>query len=393
MNGCVFRSQAYVFSSEDLYVLQPTLLEGELRFSGAKVAGNRGLFARYALCVGDEGIFYLSRDGIYLTAGAESISLTDEALYPLFPHEGQVGTLTNGFYPPDFTQPQYLRLSYGESEVYFDYKDTQGNLRTMVYDIKVKGWFPYNYTPTVLTHYIEEGSGINSVLLGGNDGILYLSGGALDGSTAISCEAQTNWFDNGDPRANKQWANGMLDYVGAPTIAVYADNATDLLNTLTPATNAARGQAVLDFKQEIHRNLQLQISASAPLTLYGYSMEFTGVSVSELTEQRNSYATEFLFGEFGIIEYLYLGFIATSDITLTVTVDDYSPDTYTITSGSGPLKSFIQLKAIKGKLWNFKFTSAAEFQIIPSQSIIRAKAWKSPAGFEDRNIFGDKTFS
>ena len=61
INGVVFRAQSYVFSSEALYLLTPSGIVGaEIQFSGQRVAGNRGLFSRYALCVGDEGIFYLS---------------------------------------------------------------------------------------------------------------------------------------------------------------------------------------------------------------------------------------------------------------------------------------------------------------------------------------------
>lgn len=393
MNGCVFRSQAYVFSSESLYVLQPTIVGSQLRFSGAKVAGNRGLFSRYALCVGDEGIFYLSRDGIYLTTGADSVSLTDEMLYPLFPHEGQTGTATNGFNPPDFTLPQYLRLSYGESMVYFDYKDTSGTFCTIVYDLKVKGWFPYSYGADVRCHYVEEGASLNSMLLGGNDGVLYLSGGITDAGTEISLEAQTNWFDNGDPRASKQWANGMLDYSGMPTVGVVAENGTDTLDVLPLITRATRGQSILDFDQEIHRNLQLQVSGVAPMTLYGYSMDWTQVSVSEQTEQRNAYATELLYQEYGIAHYIYLAHISTSDLTLTITVDNQAADTYTIVNGGGILaKTWVMLRARKGLLWNVSLTSAAEFQVIPSQSLMRTKPWKSQGAFADANIFGDKTF-
>lgn len=394
MNGCIFRSQAYVFSSESLYVLQPTVAEGQLRFSGAKVAGNRGLFSRYALCVGDEGMFYLSRDGIYLTAGSESISLTDEMLYPLFPHEGSAAVTTNGIVPPNFAQPENLRLSYCESELYFDFIDTGGNRATLLYDIKLKGWFYYTYTPGVLTHYLEEGAGLTSILLGGADGRLYTAGGSDDAGTAISCAAWTPWFDAGDPRANKQWSNGMLDYTGTPTVKVYADNATTLLNTLAPGVKATRGQAILDFDQEIHRNLQLQITATAPLALYGYSWELTPVSVSELTEQRNAYASELVFTEDGISFYADIGHLSTADLTLTITVDEQMPDSYTITNGSGDLrKAWTMLRARKGKLWTVEVSSTEPFSLIPSQSFLYAKDWKSTGAFQPVPIFGDKTIA
>ncbi len=393
INGAIFRSQAYVFSSESLYVLQPTVVNNQLRFSGAKVAGNRGLFSRYAVAVGDEGIFYLSRDGIYLTAGAESISLTDESLYPLFPHEGEAPITTNGVAPPDFTQPKDLRLSYCESELYFDFIDTNGARATLLYDIKLKGWFYYKYTPEVLTHYLEEGAGLRTILLGGSNGVLYLSGGSTDAGEDIECAAWTPWLDGGDPRSNKQWANGMLDYTGTPTVLVYGNNGVVLINTLTMAENAVRDQRILNFVQDIRRNLQLQISGVAPLTLYGYSSEFTQVSVSELVEQRNAYATQLLFVEDGLSHYADIAHISTADVTLTITVDGQNPDIYTLTHGSGSLvKAWTVLRAAKGKLWQVSLESSEPFSVIPSQSWMYVKDWRSQGAFQPKPIFGDQTF-
>jgi hypothetical protein len=392
IKGAIFRSQAFVFSSESLYVLQPTEVNGDLRFSGGKVAGNRGLFCRDALCVGDEGMFYLSRDGIYLTAGAESISLTDEFLYPIFPHEGSAGVVTNGFTPPDFTLPQYLRLSYSESELYFDYRDTDGNYKTLLYDIKLKGWFPYEYTPQIRTHYLEEGSGLNTILMGGNDGLLYLSGGTTDAGTAISVTAWTQRFDGGDPRSNKQWANGILDYSGTPTVVVKAANESETLNTLTPATNTNRAQSILDFDQVIRRNLLLQISGNAPLTLYGFDWEFVQVSVSELTNQRNSYATEFVFPEEGINWYAILGHISTANLTVSVTVDDQTTDTYSIDHGNGFFQRVrLILAARKGRRWTTVIESTEPFQIITGQSFLYGKGWHEQGAFRAIPVFGDSS--
>lgn len=392
MNGVVFRSQVFVLSSESLYVLSPTQVGGELRFAGAKVAGNRGLLQRNALCVGDEGIFYLSRDGIYLTAGAESISLTDEFLYPLFTHEGSNGTTTNGIVPPDFTQ--VARLSYGESELYFDFIDTDGNRATLLYDIKLKGWFYYVYTPGITTHYLEEGSGLSTLLLAGEDGKLYLSSGTLDGTTQIDCVAQTPRFDGGDPRGNKQWANGILDFNSAgvdTTVDVFADNETTLLNTLTVNRNG-RGQRILDFSQTIHRNILMQVSGVAPLTLYGYDFEWTRVGVSELTEKRNAYAGSIIFAEYGGLFYAQIAHISTEDLLWTITVDNNTSDTYTIPNGAGIYqKSWVVLAARKGKIWDWSFTSEAEYQIIQSQSIVKAKSWSGSGPYEDRPLFGDST--
>ena len=214
INGVIFRGQAYVFSSENLYLLTPAVDRGDLIFSGQRVAGNRGLFSRYALTVGDEGIFYLSRDGIYFTGGGESASITDEMLYPLFIHEGAPPVTTNGIVPPDFCRENDLRLIYGESVVYFDFVDTNGDRATLMFDIRLKGWFYYKYGPGVVCHYFEEGKNLSTLLMGGANGKLYTSSGHFDDGEDIPVAVWTPWFDGGDPRSNKQWANGMLDFAG-----------------------------------------------------------------------------------------------------------------------------------------------------------------------------------
>lgn len=235
VNGVIFRSQGYVFSSEALYLLTPQVMQGELSFVGQKVAGNRGLFSRYALCVGDEGIFYLSRDGIYMTQGGESLSLTDEFLYPLFTHEGAPpATSVNGIAPPDFCEEGDLRLFYGESTVYFDFKDINGNYATLMYDIKLKGWFYYVYGPGAVCHYFEEGYNLNTMLVGGSDGRLYLSSGNTDDGEDIPVAVHTEWYDGGDPRSNKQWANGMLDFAGCDVrVQTLVDFATSQIGDQT----------------------------------------------------------------------------------------------------------------------------------------------------------------
>ena len=140
----------------------------------------------------------------------------------------------NGIAPPDFCRENDLRLIYGESMVYFDFTDINGDPATLLYDIKIKGWYYYKYTPRVLTHYFEEGRNLNTMLLCANNGKLYLSGGDEDDGEAMPVAVDTEWFDGHDPRSNKQWANGMLDFAGCGVVVTTkADFTTVELGTQT----------------------------------------------------------------------------------------------------------------------------------------------------------------
>lgn len=159
-----------------------------------------------------------------------------------------------------------------------------------------------------------------------------------------------------------------------------------------PVNPVSRIQRVLNFTQEIHRNLQLQISSVAPLTLYGYSMEHIPVSISELRNQRNAYASTFQFSEYGSFFQAYICYSSTTDIVWSIVGDGGTLDTYTLPSTAGVfVKRWVVLRARKCKLFDWSFSSEAEFQIISSQSVLLAKEYKSSGAYQPLNCFGDQT--
>lgn len=87
-NGFFFDGQPYVFSTERLYRIVPTF--GDIvSFRVIETACTKGLWSRWAFAVAPEGVYFLSKDGIYLTAaGGEAISVTVEDLRQLFPQDG-----------------------------------------------------------------------------------------------------------------------------------------------------------------------------------------------------------------------------------------------------------------------------------------------------------------
>ena len=215
VNGCFYDGIPYVFSSNRLYRINPSFGEAST-FRASETACTKGLWARWFFCVTPFGIVFGSNDGIYLTdGGGEAQALTDPDLRPLFPQDGSASDpqAIRNLSPVDFTAVQYLKLSYIDKLIYFDYMDTEGELRTFVFDPMVKGWTPDAWSPGPTCRVNEGGPDAHSAIMGGDDGNLYLhdANKTTDNETEIPWAVWTRWPNAGDPRSYKQWGDAILD--------------------------------------------------------------------------------------------------------------------------------------------------------------------------------------
>lgn len=260
-----------------------------------------------------------------------------------------------------------------------------------MYDTRelVKGWFQYKFSPGMLVPYFEEG--VSTLVLGGNDGRAYLYGGDDDAGEEIPAEFDTFTFDADDPRSNKQFTNGGIEAMGTIDIEAIADNQQTSLGT-TAFSETDRTRRILDFTQEEHRNLMLKVTGDAPWTVFNYSHEYAFVGVSELTEARKAYATSVELAEYGHLYRAQIAAICTADITITVIVDNGAPQTYTLpNTGGATVKAQVVFQALKGKLFEVSFSSAADLQIIRSQSVFFFKEFRSTGPYDLKQPFGDVT--
>jgi hypothetical protein len=133
-------------------------------------------------CIAVQGgglIFFRVSDGIHVSdGGSESISITDQDLYPLFAHESSDSGASipqpitrNGvtIYPPNDSLPQGQRFSIVNQLLYYDYLDISSIPRTLVYDILNHGWIWDTYTPPATCHASSDGTSQQGVLVGCND--------------------------------------------------------------------------------------------------------------------------------------------------------------------------------------------------------------------------------
>lgn len=278
INGCIYDGRPYVFSSERMYSIEP--INGGQDWVAREVANSIGLFARWGLTVADR-IYFVGKDGIYVSEGGQPQAISDDSFYNLFLHEASDPSVTDAYgiaaFP--FTDPDSICLDRHKSTLYLNYK-ASSVYYTLVYDIKTKTWSQDTYGHTVATHCsddgkyaIEDGLG---VLMGGSDGTIYKfdSGTKVDVAAEIACRVTTGYDDCGEPRSDKVFAEAFFDAdIGIPlttamTVRLLLNDASTVIETLTPAVTTGRSAQYLNINSgngRLARNAALDIAWTGAL--------------------------------------------------------------------------------------------------------------------------------
>lgn len=283
MNGGEVNGRGVVLSTQTAYAIVPSF-DQVSEFQTIELGIGRGLFARWFFCI-HKGVMYIGgKDGIYASSGGEAVSITGD-IYPLFPHDGQPGKPVNGINPPDMTQVNDLRLSGSDNQIYFDFVDTNGDRRTLMYDTEIKGWYYDQYASPALTHYGDEGKGVHGLYMGCADGRYHQSIGKNDNGAAINWQVRTRCEDAGEQRADKQWGDAMVDMnangsQAGVIITPYYDN-FDLpaAAQTTGAEDIERNHYLVDLESgagKLARNLSLDLICAdlVGVTLYAWEPSF-----------------------------------------------------------------------------------------------------------------------
>ena len=228
IGGAIAGGLGVLFSIKRAWLIMPNFFNATATATGTtgstwslqESSITRGLYMPRCVCVTGGGlIFFRVDDGIHVSDhGAASQSITDEDLYPLFPHESpgtgssipQPVTIAGyTIYPPNDALPQGQRLSADKAYVYWDYLDATSTPRTLVYDLAAKGWVVDVYTPTVTIHAPDEGQSVQGTLTGCSDGTVRLLSSA--GTEAATAVLLTPASDFGDTRSTKQVGDLYLE--------------------------------------------------------------------------------------------------------------------------------------------------------------------------------------
>ena len=192
VNGAIAVGLGVLFSIKRGWLIMPNFSSAVATATGTtgstwtlqESSITRGLYMPWCVTVAGGGlIFFRVNDGVHVSSyGSASQSITDEDLYPLFPHESSdSGTsvpqvvVRNGIsiFPPDDSQPSKQRFRTVGNYFYYDYVGLGDGLpHTLTYSIKNQGWIWDLYNPPATCHASNEGQSIQGVLVGGSDGTI-----------------------------------------------------------------------------------------------------------------------------------------------------------------------------------------------------------------------------
>lgn len=271
LNGFIDDGIAYVFSTQQLYRILPTFGNPLTPFQVDPTQCSKGLWSPWAFATDpDGGAFFLTQEGIHHTAGgSDAINIMGD-LRPLFPQDGTEPQAVRNMNPVDFTTTTRLRLAIVGRYLYFDYVDILEEGCTLVYDRYLKGWTSYDrYLETEVAEVLtsigvtvrlsEPGPQVYNHIIGAADGNLYkyTSAKITDVLDDINWAIWTPWAHGDDPRAWKQFGDGILDFnPGGSVNGIVVTPVISNGNTaLTPVTLGAGGTVRDTFIVEIEAGI------------------------------------------------------------------------------------------------------------------------------------------
>jgi hypothetical protein len=406
--GCVYNTRTFAFSHERMYELVPGLQSG-VTFSPFPTPTTRGLISPYGLCTYDR-VYFVAKDGIYATTGGPEVSIVENDIKPLFPTKDGPGRECHGYESVDMSQPEKIRLSAHNDEIWFTYKGAQTDtLQLLVYDIRKQRWRAAQYTPGMLCQYSEPGVP-SSLLHAGADGSVYQSSNGTDNGFPIAVSTRTGAFDQGLPLSQKEYGSVVFDLDPGGAVA---DNPI----TITPYIN---GEAQAESAIEVIGDGRMQVPLSLD-DLMAYNLEFeiswsrTDVAVDGNSVVPTLYQFDILWrpeptqlthweareNSYGIAGYAhlrdgYLGIRCTEDLLMKFYLDGSATPftTLTIPSTSGRRrKLFFALPANKWKLVRVTLDSpgGTPFRCYEMDCEFRIKQWLTPLGYRVVRLLGGES--
>jgi len=218
----------------------------------------------------------------------------------------------------------------------------------------------------------------------------------------ISVALRTGANDEGIPLNRKQYGNVIFDLDpggatnAAPvTITPYINGETANQATIT-VTGTGRQQVALDLNDYFAFNTEYEVKwertdvgggvITAPI-LYQYDTLWFPEPVGVLHWQ--SQPTSFGFPGYVHCRDAYIAIRSTATVTLTMTIDGVTVQTYTIPSTGGQrLKQYVPFASNKGLLYQFALDSTAEFRIYEPDLETRAKPWLGILGYSVQRVLG-----
>jgi hypothetical protein len=237
--------------------------------------------------------------------------------------------------------------------LFYDYQDTTGTPRTLVYDMEAKGWSVDLTSPVANCHSLPVEA--NQILVGCVDGTVraFDSAGTETGSAIISTGSQ----NGGSARTVKRIGGVFLRALAAQVITpqFWANRYGRQITGTAPATlgtNAAEADYLIDFTGATGADvLDLACVFSFPLGSGDWLKEWQP-DWTEIPEQIVAWRTGML--SYGLDGWLHIPWVrfayqSTTQVNLTLTTDQGASVTLAIPSSGGvPAKFFTWVPPISG---------------------------------------------
>lgn len=254
LNGTITAELSTVFSTERFWLIYPNFANVSILLTGVQgsqwtpvqSASTRGLYMPYALDALGVMIAWRAKDCIAVSmGGAPEKSITD-SIYNLFPHGGTLPSpITLGgitIYPPDDTKPLAQTIKIAPGYIFYNYQDSTGTQRTLVYDVEADGWSVDAYTPPVNCHLWAVGP-VKDLLTGCSDGTVrqLITGGTETGAAIVGTRSE----NGGDSRALKRigdvFFKALITNFNPVTVALWKSRFTVAMTGFSPASLIGAG--------------------------------------------------------------------------------------------------------------------------------------------------------
>ena len=397
VNGIVTSELHVVFSPERFWLLYPNFSDAVATVTGTtgplwtpvQAAATRGLYMLYALGGLGALLAWRAKDGIFISQGGGPEQDISSNIYNLFPH-GELeapGPITIGgetIYPPDDTKPNAQTIACVPGYIFYDYQDTGGTPRTLIFDMEAKGWVVDSYTPTVNCHALA--TGVNQILCGCTDGtIRAFDTTGTESQTAVIITRSEN---KGSTRIVKRVGGVFLRAVAASAITLefWANRLQTAITGFLPSTagtGSSEADYLVDFTAASNADVKdLACQFSWPITsgniLSEWQPDWTFLPAAVI-----GWKTGLLsYGPgWGHVEWINLAYQSTAAVTLVATLDNGSPITLTFPSTSGEqVKQFMTFPPNKFKIIGWTANSSAPFTIFAADCEVFYSSWGGNSG-------------
>ncbi len=400
LNGFIYGSNPYVWSRDNLYTLDYGGPTAPVAFVGRQIPLGMGLSAPDGFAIGFNGVYFISKDGIYETDCQQSapISLTHDSLRPLFLNQevkSEDGSVL--FYPIDWGQISSIRLSFTGQELHFLYMDSLGTKKHLVYDVIQKRWQEFSSALGVTqVVYGDENQAQYLTLYALADGFVYNLDYTLTTDTGLDIPAgfRTGSWDAEIPLTQKEWGVFMLDADcnnKTLTILPMVNNEQTALTSWTVTDTPGRKTFTHSLYDSYGRTLAFDISWVGSAIIYQIVVLFRD-------DEEPLVHWETPDSSFGIpgwkhVRDGYFGIRSWSDITLQVVVDGVTYS-YNIPSTSGERRAqYVQFYPVKGKMYRWIMDSSLPFLFYGEDTSLYLKPWLTGNSYTSVSLGGTAPYA